>query len=115
MIRRWGSKHLGNIEQFLRGMSGARLRRVCHEANILESQVAAWITVHGLKDSEVINVRANNSEIMFDSTLVGPFRFRVAKPRKVAGNVASLRMAFRGLIVLGRITIAGMDNLPEKS
>ena len=43
MIRRWGSKHLGNIEQLLRGMSGARLQRVCHEANILLSHVDAGV------------------------------------------------------------------------
>jgi hypothetical protein len=43
MGRRWGSKHLGNIEQLLRVMSGARLRRVCHEANILESQADAGV------------------------------------------------------------------------
>lgn len=43
MIRRWGSKHLGNFEEFLRVLSGARLRRVCHEANILESQVDAGV------------------------------------------------------------------------
>ncbi len=42
MIRRWGSKHLGNIEQLLRGMSGARLQRVCHEANTW-SQVDAGV------------------------------------------------------------------------
>lgn len=43
MIRRWGSKNLGNIEQLLRGMLGARLRRVCHEANIPRSQVDAGV------------------------------------------------------------------------
>ena len=43
MIRRWGSKHLGNFEQLLRGMSGARLGRVCHEANIPRSQVDSGV------------------------------------------------------------------------
>jgi hypothetical protein len=33
----------GKFEEFLRVMSGARLRRVCHEANILESQVGAGV------------------------------------------------------------------------
>ena len=50
MIRRWGSKYLGNIGQLLRGMSGARLRRVCHEANILESQVDAGVDHDSKKD-----------------------------------------------------------------
>jgi hypothetical protein len=40
---RWGSKHLGNFEQLLRGMSGGRLQRVCHEANILQSQVDSGV------------------------------------------------------------------------
>jgi hypothetical protein len=33
-----GVRNTWNIEQLLRGMSGARLRRVCHEANFLRSQ-----------------------------------------------------------------------------
>ena len=33
-VKRWGVIYLGNFEQLLRGMSGARLRRVGHEANI---------------------------------------------------------------------------------
>jgi len=53
MIRRWGSKHLGIFEEFLRGMSGARLRRVCHEANIPGSQVDAGV------DHSSKNVRYN--------------------------------------------------------
>ena len=53
MIRRWGSEHLGNIEQLLRGMSGARLRRVCHEANILQCQVDAGV------DHDPKEVRSN--------------------------------------------------------
>jgi hypothetical protein len=33
-VKRWGVIYLGIFEQLLRGMSGARLRRVGHEANI---------------------------------------------------------------------------------
>jgi len=52
MKRRWGLKHLGNLEQLLRGMSGARLGRVCHEANILRSQVGAGVD-HDSKNDRI--------------------------------------------------------------
>ena len=53
MIRRWGSKCLGNIEQLLRGISGARLRRVCHEANILQGQVDAGVDHDSKNDRDI--------------------------------------------------------------
>lgn len=59
-------------------MSGARLRRVCHEANIPRSQVDSGVD-HDSKNDRNNKLGANNSEIMFDSMLVGPLHFRVAK------------------------------------
>lgn len=53
--------------------------------------VAAWITTPRM--TEIMNVGANNSEIMFDSILVGPFHFRVAKgPSAETWQLASLRI-----------------------
>jgi hypothetical protein len=95
MIRRWGSKNLGNIEQLLRGMLGARLRRVCHEANTVSLEVRwmpAWITTQRM--TEIINVGANNSEIMSDSILVGSISLP-SRQRPLRGNVASLRIVFK--------------------
>jgi hypothetical protein len=93
MIRRWGSKHLGTFEQLLRGMPGARLRRVCHEANIPRSQVDSGVD-HDSRMTELMNVGANNSEIMFDSILVGSISLP-SRQRPLRGNVASLRIVFK--------------------
>lgn len=53
----------------------------------------AWITTQ--RKSEIMNVAANSSEIMFDSILVGPFHFRVVKGPLRENVVASLRIAFK--------------------
>lgn len=57
----------------------------------------------------MMNVGANNSEIMFDSMLVGPFHFRVAK-----GPSAKTWQAcvwFSRTENAGRTSTAGMNNL----
>ena len=47
-VQRWGWLYLGKFQQLLRGMSGARLRRVGHEANIPRCQVDDGVD-HDLK------------------------------------------------------------------
>jgi hypothetical protein len=59
--------------------------------------------------TEMMDVGANNSEIMFDSMLVGPFHFRVAKGPSAETWQACVE--FSRIESAGRISIAGMNNL----
>jgi hypothetical protein len=61
--------------------------------------IAAWITTQRM--TEIMNVGANNSEIMFDSMLGGSISLP-SRQRPLRGNVASLRtIVFKDLRTLG--------------
>jgi hypothetical protein len=58
--------------------------------------------------SEMMNAGANSPEIMFDSMLVDPFHFRVAKGPSAETWQAN---SFQRIENAGRISIAGMNSL----
>ncbi|KAH9996313.1 hypothetical protein BJV77DRAFT_960698 [Russula vinacea] len=94
-VQRWGWLYLGKFQQLLRGMSGARLRRVGHEANIPRCQEDAGVDHNPRKD------RYNESCWgRFTSSLHWPVR----------GNVAILGIAFKDRKCWADST-TGMNNL----